>query len=139
MILSISNGKQPHVPEHFEKPVSMPTVEQNVLASDAILRGSIEFNGELLVEGTVEGKIISQTGDVVIGTSSSVSADIESVNANIEGEVKGNLNVRGKTVLSQGSVLIGDLISSTVELETGAVFWGKSQVGTRPKKEKADK
>ena len=110
----------------------MPANDKNILASDAILKGSIEFDGELLVEGSVEGKIISATGDVTIGNRAKVCADIESASANIEGEVRGNIDLKDKCILTNGSVLIGDLTSTVVELENGAVFWGKSQVGPRP-------
>ena len=105
---------------------------KNILASDAVLRGSLEFDGTLLVKGSVEGKIISKTGDVTIGSDAKVIADIDSTNANIEGEVNGNVTLREKCILTNGSVLVGDLISNTVELESGAVLWGKSQVGSKP-------
>ena len=132
MILSISNGKQSAaVPEKVE-PLQVSTSDKNILASDAILRGSIEFDGELLVEGSIEGKIISERGDVTIGNRANVAADIESANANIEGEVKGNISLKEKCILTNGSVLIGDLVSNVVELENGAVFWGKSQIGPKP-------
>ena len=131
MILSL-NGKSGS--ENIEESSGMPVVEQNILAPDVILKGSIEFSGELIVEGTVDGKIFSKSGDLVIGTSSNVTADIESANVSIEGEVKGNLVVKNRCILSQGSVLIGDIISSSVELESGAVFWGKSQIGKIPQK-----
>jgi len=150
MILSLSNGKnvangkngtieKPMENSVYEPAKQMQSVEQNVLAKDAILTGSIQFVGELLVEGAVDGKIISETGDVIIGSMSSVTADIESANVSIEGEVRGNLKVKEKCLLSEGSVLIGDLISSSVELESGAIFWGKSQVGNAPKKDKLPK
>lgn len=134
MILSISNGKQSAaaaVPEKID-PLQVTTNDKNILASDATLRGSIEFDGELLVEGAVEGKIISDSGDVTIGNRANVSADIESANANIEGEVRGNVKLKEKCILTNGSVLVGDLVSTVVELENGAVFWGKSQIGTKP-------
>lgn len=133
MILSISNGKHASKePVTESTPLDMPANDKNILSSDAVLKGSIEFDGELLVEGSIEGKIVSEAGDVTIGNRAKVSADISSASASIEGEVKGNIDLKHKCILSNGSVLIGDLIATAVELESGAVFWGKSQVGPRP-------
>lgn len=138
MILSKSNSRNREPSSEPEVAFTPKNLEKhNILAEDVVLRGSIAFEGELQVDGRVEGTIESKSGSVVIGASSTIEGDVASPNITVHGEVHGNLSIDDRCVLAEGCKLIGDLKASSLMLEEGAVFWGKSQVGTSPKSGKA--
>jgi cytoskeletal protein CcmA (bactofilin family) len=105
----------------------------NKLGKDLILRGSIEFEGVLEVEGRVEGSIDSGKGNVLVESSASIQGNVTCPTLIVRGEVVGDVTAGEKCVLSSGCKLQGDLRAMRLVLEDGASFWGRSEVGVPPK------
>lgn len=66
---------------------------------------------------------------MVLGPLSSVLGDILALNADIEGEVKGNLEIGELLTLKSTSVTEGDIQTSKLVVEPGASFNGKCTMG----------
>lgn len=98
------------------------------LSPDSEIKGTIKFSGTMRVDGKVDGKIITDNGELIIGERSTVKAAINIRNAVIEGRVDGNIKATGKVVLKKKARLIGDLQAKTLVVEAGVVFVGRCNV-----------
>ena len=98
------------------------------LSPDSEIKGTIKFSGAMQVNGKVDGKIITDNGELVIGKTGTVNATINTKSAIIEGRVDGKVTASDKVVLKQKAQLIGDLQTKTLVVEEGVVFVGRCNV-----------
>ena len=98
------------------------------LTSDAEIKGTIKFGEALRIDGKFEGELIADNGELTVGKTGSVKANINVKNAVIEGRVDGNIKASDKVELKQKAQLIGDLQSKILVIEEGVVFVGKCNV-----------
>ena len=104
--------------------------EENVtnVTADVEIKGTIKFSNILKIDGKFEGEMITDEGDVIVGKTGSIKANIKVKNAIIEGHVDGNIVASEKVELKERAQLIGDLKARTLVIEEGVVFVGKCNV-----------
>jgi cytoskeletal protein CcmA (bactofilin family) len=95
---------------------------------DCKITGTIKFDGPMRIDGKVDGEIITDNGELVIGETGTVNAAINTKSAIIEGRVDGKITASDKVVLKQKAHLIGDLQAKTLVVEKGVVFVGRCNV-----------
>jgi cytoskeletal protein CcmA (bactofilin family) len=100
----------------------------NTIGKGTFLEGNIETYGNIRVEGKVVGNVKSKS-KVALGNSSHVQGNIIAQNADIEGEVRGKLEVAELLVLKATAVIHGDIITGKLVVEPGAVFNGSCKMG----------
>lgn len=100
----------------------------NNIGKGTVLQGNIETFGNIRIEGKVLGNITSKS-KVVLGQSSHVDGNILAQNAEIEGEVKGLLEVTELLVLKPTAVVHGDITTNKLLVESGATFNGGCKMG----------
>jgi cytoskeletal protein CcmA (bactofilin family) len=100
----------------------------NVIGKGTILEGNIETFGNLRIEGKVIGNIRSKS-KVALGNSSQIEGNLFAQNADIEGQVKGKLEIAEVLVLKATSVINGDITTGKLVVESGAVFNGTCKMG----------
>jgi cytoskeletal protein CcmA (bactofilin family) len=100
----------------------------NNIGKGTYLEGNIETYGNIRIEGKVLGNVKSKS-KVALGNSSHVQGNIISQNADIEGEVKGRLEVAELLVLKATAVINGDIVTGKLVVEPGAVFNGGCKMG----------
>jgi cytoskeletal protein CcmA (bactofilin family) len=98
------------------------TNSSSVISADTIIKGKIDFKGELLIEGKVTGDI---TGDnLTLGSSAKVDGKIIVKGVTIQGNFTGFISAENVR-LDVGSVVKGDIEHSVISIEIGANFNGK--------------
>ncbi|MFK7911502.1 MAG: polymer-forming cytoskeletal protein [Akkermansiaceae bacterium] len=102
---------------------------RNVLSSDVEIKGSIRFSNDLVVDGKIEGNIDSD-GSLTVGENARIRAEIKTRSVIIYGKVHGNIEVSDKVELKANAELVGDIKAASLSIEPGAIFVGKSAVGT---------
>lgn len=102
---------------------------RNVLSSDVEIKGSIKFSNDLVVDGKIEGNI-SSDGSLTVGENARIKAEIKTRSVMIYGKVHGNIEVADKVELKANAELVGDIKAASLSIEPGAIFVGKSAVGT---------
>ena len=102
---------------------------RNVLSSDVEIKGTVKFQHDLIVDGKIEGDIQS-TGKLTVGENARLKAEIKTGTVVIYGKVHGNMNVTDRVELKAGAEVIGDIKAAVLTIEAGAIFVGKSTVGT---------
>lgn len=102
---------------------------RNVLSSDVEIKGSIKFSNDLVVDGKIEGNIDSD-GSLTVGENARIRAEIKTRSVIIYGKVHGNIEVTDKVELKANAELVGDIKAASLSIEPGAIFVGKSTVGS---------
>ena len=98
------------------------TNSSSVISSDTVIKGKIDFKGELLIEGKTSGDILGD--NLTLGPSAKVDGKIIVKAINVQGSFTGF--IRSDTVkLDSGSTVKGDIEHSEISIETGANFNGK--------------
>ncbi len=102
---------------------------RNVLSSDVEIKGSIKFSNDLVVDGKIDGEIISNGGSLTVGENARISASIKTRSVVIYGKVYGNIEVSHNVELKANCELVGDIKAASLSIEPGSIFVGKSTVG----------
>ena len=98
------------------------TNSSSVVSSDTVIKGKIDFKGELLIEGKAWGDILGDS--LTLGPSAKVDGKIIVKSITIQGHFTGF--IRSDSVrLDAGSTVTGDIEHSEISIETGANFNGK--------------
>ncbi|MBS1680883.1 MAG: polymer-forming cytoskeletal protein [Bacteroidetes bacterium] len=101
----------------------------NVIGKGTTLEGNIETHGNIRVEGRVIGNVKSKS-KIALGHGSHVEGNIVAQNADIEGEVKGKVDITELLVLKSTAVVHGDIATGKLVVEPGAIFNGNCRMGT---------
>ena len=101
----------------------------NVIGKGTVLEGNIETYGNIRIEGCVNGNIKSKS-KIALGTGSHVEGNIAAQNADIEGEVKGKVDITELLVLKATAVVHGDIITGKLVVEPDTIFNGTCKMGT---------
>ncbi len=116
----------------------MADVNITNLTTDVDIKGTIKFDKVMKIDGKFEGELVSNEGELVVGKTGAIKANVKVKNAVIEGRVDGNIIASEKVELKQKAHLIGDLQARTLVIEEGVVFVGQCNVnpdGTKPEKQ----
>jgi cytoskeletal protein CcmA (bactofilin family) len=100
----------------------------NTIGKGTFLEGNVEAYGNIRIEGKVVGNVKSKQ-KVALGHQSHVQGNILSQNADIEGEVKGKLEISELLVLKATAVINGDIVTGKMVVEPGAIFNGTCKMG----------
>lgn len=104
----------------------------NVIGKGTVLEGNVETYGNIRIEGRVTGNIKSKS-KIALGNGSHVDGNIMAQNADIEGEVKGRIEISEMLVLKSTAVVHGDIVTGKLVVEPGAVFNGSCKMGATVK------
>ena len=113
---------------HSAPPVM--TTSKNVLANDVEIKGSIKFSHDLIIDGKIEGEVISE-GSLTVGENALIKGEVKTRSVIIFGKVEGNITVAERCELKSNAILVGDIAAGTLAIEEGATFMGQSQVGKK--------
>jgi cytoskeletal protein CcmA (bactofilin family) len=95
------------------------------IGSGARVRGRIHGDGDLVVEGQVEGDLAIR-GELTIAEGGSVTSEaVEAQSVTIAGALEGDVAATGPVRLVAGSRVRGNLRGSAVAIEDGARFSGR--------------
>lgn len=102
-------------------------------ASMSLVSENISIEGELvgeeniLINGRVTGAI-KLKGDLVVGQSGVVEADVEADTVVIQGTVKGNVTARNHLEIQATGKMIGDITARSIDIKEGSAFEGRSRM-----------
>ena len=111
--------------------------QRNILSNDVHINGSVKFTNDLLVDGRIEGKIASD-GALTVAENAHIKAEVKTKSVVIYGKVHGNISCTERVDIKSSAEMVGDVKAGSLSIEPGAIFVGKSEVGTptaQPQKE----
>jgi cytoskeletal protein CcmA (bactofilin family) len=100
-----------------------------IIAAGTTLKGDISSNGDIRIDGSLQGNIQCQA-KVVIGSNGSVEGDISGQQADIMGKVSGTIKVKELLQLKGGSHVNGNLYAGKLQIEPSANFNGQCHMTT---------
>ena len=104
------------------KTVSAPkSAGLNSLVHQTNLEGTINADSDFRVDGTIKG-VLNCAAKVIIGPTGAVEGTIKCQNAVIEGQFTGELHVTDSLTVKENANLSGDVFTSTLVVQPGAVF-----------------
>lgn len=113
---------------------------QNRIAAGTLITGEISGKGCFRIEGTLEGSLKTPE-KVVISEGGMIDGLLECENADIEGNFKGKLFVKGTLTLRTLANIEGEVVAGKLAVEPGAVFNATCEMnaGVKPLKENNEK
>lgn len=100
----------------------------NRIVEGTSIEGDIRSDSNIRIDGKLKGTIHTK-GRLVIGTSGIIEGEIHCENADIEGVFIGKINVNQLLSLKATAKLTGDIITSKLAIEPGAMFSGACSMG----------
>ncbi len=104
------------------------TYNQTIIAQGVRIQGELIAQGDLIIEGEVQGTIVT-SGDLQVGDSAKIEADIRAKNAVVSGEIRGTFHVEEKLELMPSSRFTGDLAVGVLSVGAGAQVNGTVRMG----------
>lgn len=100
----------------------------NTFRKGTTITGDIKTEGNIRVDGMMEGSIVAK-GKVVIGETGKVSGNIFCADATVEGKIDGNVEISKLLIIKSKATIIGNIQTEKIVVEEGAVFNGKISMG----------
>jgi len=96
---------------------SSPSVD--VIEKSTKIVGNIFSKADFRIDGEVEGNITT-SGKVVVGANGKISGKLNCSNADISGNISGNIEVNETLSLMSDSYVQGEIITGKLSVEEGA-------------------
>lgn len=95
-----------------------------VIGRTTRVRGRVSGDGDLLVEGIVEGDIAVR-GDVTLEGGARAASNVDAEAVLVRGELEGDVRARGVVRIESGARVRGDVHGELVAIDEGAEFAGR--------------
>jgi cytoskeletal protein CcmA (bactofilin family) len=105
------------------QPVQQPVGFETVLGANCTLEGTLRSNSNVRLDGMFTGTL-EITGNVLVGETAKITADINAKNISIAGAVRGNVTGKKVQLLRTGRIW-GDIHAQALTTEEGAFIDGK--------------
>lgn len=115
------------IPTPTQQPVQnipqQPIGFETVLGANSTLEGTLVSHANVRLDGAFTGKL-EINGNVLIGETAKITADVNAKNISIAGAVRGNVTGKKVQILRTGRVW-GDITATALATEEGAFLDGK--------------
>ena len=101
----------------------------SLLSSDLFIKGNLTTNGDIQIEGEVEGNIKANL--LTIGKEAKIKGELNTDELIVNGNVSGTIRAK-KVTLTSSAKVEGDIIHQTIAIETGAHFEGSIEKSDNP-------
>jgi cytoskeletal protein CcmA (bactofilin family) len=102
---------------NINKELATPSV--NLLSNGTKLIGDIILNGDFRIDGNITGNI-KCSGKITVGTTAYIEGKIECQNAEISGQVYGDIITTEYTIFKNSAIFRGNFSTSKLTVESGA-------------------
>jgi cytoskeletal protein CcmA (bactofilin family) len=100
---------------------------ETIVGQATQIKGTISAGSTIRVDGQVEGEIIAK-GDIIIGETGIIRAQMKGRSATVAGSVHGNVDVQDKLEIASSGKLYGDIKTGVLIIGEGAIFKGACEM-----------
>ena len=100
----------------------------SVIGESLHFKGELSAGEDLIIEGTVEGKINQGKCCLTLKPKGHLLANVNATKIFIEGKVKGDLRATVSVTVRESGVVKGNIVAPKVALEEGATFNGSIEM-----------
>lgn len=106
----------------------------SIISADVILRGNVNSTGEVQLDGVLEGDL--KAAMLIVGEKASVKGEIICESVVVRGRVEGGIRAK-QVALAATAHIVGDILHSSLSVESGAHFEGNCRHSDDPLSEAA--
>lgn len=99
----------------------------NLINTGTEITGDVKSTGDIRIDGTLTGNLNTK-GKIVIGPSGRINGEVTCKNSEVSGTVEGKLIVAQLLILKASSKIFGDIVTSKLSIEPGAIFSGNCKM-----------
>ena len=110
-------------------PATMNGKPETVIGSNTRFQGTLTSDGNIRIDGSVEGDI-EVLGNLIVGETGRVIATIKAQNVHVSGAVKGEITAVEQLEISPTGKVWGDITTAALHIEPGGLFRGQSSMTT---------
>ncbi len=103
-------------------------MEKTILGPTLEIEGEIEGDEDLVIQGKVDGKILSKKS-LTVDETGQVKAAVTTKSMTVAGQLTGDVEASDSIEISAGGKVVGDLKSPRVIIADGAKFKGHIEMG----------
>jgi cytoskeletal protein CcmA (bactofilin family) len=103
-------------------------VSVNLIGAGTIIEGNITSNGDIRIDGTLNGSL-NVKGKLVVGQTGVIVGEVICQNADVSGKISGKIGVSELLALKDTAKLDCDIMTNKIAVEPGAVFTGSCSMG----------
>jgi cytoskeletal protein CcmA (bactofilin family) len=117
------------------------TPDKTIIGEQIVIEGDISGNGDLVIEGQVKGRIQVEAHHLTVGPKGNVESEIHAADVTISGKLVGNIDAKGKVVITKEADFKGDIKARSISVEDGALLKAVIELSNRneTRKPSADK
>lgn len=110
------------VPSAAAAPRTASSVAPSILGRDIVITGDIKTDGEVQIDGRLDGNITA--GTITVGEQGAVNGKINAQSVHVRGKVTGKIE-SNKVELAETANVQADLVQDQLTIANGAFFDGK--------------
>jgi cytoskeletal protein CcmA (bactofilin family) len=99
----------------------------SIVSQNVRIEGDVRGDENIQIYGNLKGTI-KVGGDIVVGVSGMVEAEVEGINVMIQGTVVGNVTAKDHLEIQATGKMIGDITARSIDIKEGSSFEGRSQM-----------
>ncbi len=104
--------------------LTTPGKIDNVLGTNTSFNGTIKSDGNIRIDGDFQGAV-ETAGNVIVGPSAQVLADIRANSVQVWGAVRGNILAQGRLEILPDGRVWGDIQVGSLMIDGGGMFRGQ--------------
>ncbi len=107
----------------------MPTADkiETIIGKDTRVTGSLSGHGMIRIDGVIEGDEVKH-GEVIVGESGKIAADVHVKRITIAGAVTGNISAEERVEIMGTGKVVGNIRAAYLIINEGAHFKGSSEM-----------
>lgn len=104
----------------------------NRIVEGTSIKGDIRCESNIRIDGIFVGDLVTK-GRLVVGPNGKLEGTILCQNAELEGQIKGKIQVQQLLTLKSTAKVEGDVVTDKLAIEPGASFSGSCSMGSKVK------
>lgn len=102
-------------------PKPMASAVPSIISADLKIVGNMQSNGDIQIDGQVEGDVVSRT--LTVGEGALVKGSVRGETVRICGQVQGEVNA-ASVIIAKTARVSGDVVHQSLAIEAGAYLEG---------------
>lgn len=103
-------------------------VKHNLITSGTKIKGDISADGDLRIDGVIEGTLNCK-GKLVLGPEGSIKGDIVCKTAEVMGNIEGTMQISELLSIKSTAKINGEIKTTRLAIEPNAIFTGTCDMG----------
>jgi len=108
-----------------------------LIGKSFVIKGQVSCDGDLYIDGQVEGSVDPKGNRLTIGPDGRLKANVTARAVVVLGRLEGNIQATERVDLKQSAIVVGDIVTQSITIESGAHIKGSIEVHGESSKEKS--